>query len=87
MFRKAGKSENIHGKELEYKLKYGASSKEPFKSAWPWYTSLTWLNDHFCVKKMHQALLLRKSRWVMVMQEKAHFPLYLPTKFIHDQRN
>ena len=40
-----------HGKELEYKTKSGASAKEPFKSAWPWYSSLNWLKDHILCKE------------------------------------
>ena len=40
-----------HGKELEYKPKSGASAEEPFKSAWPWYTLLSWLKDRISCKE------------------------------------
>ena len=50
-----------HGKEVEYQPKSGASSKEPVKSAWSWYTSLTWLKDHSLFRENTSNLIVEKE--------------------------
>jgi len=47
--------------DIEYQPKSGASSKEPFKSAWPWYTSLTWLKDHILFRENASNLIVEKE--------------------------